>query len=84
MELKIPLFVFCACLISVFSDKLLVKWIPSSDMKSIVFGLLIGLAIFSVQKSRAARIKISIPFGVFVIVAGFAITIVSAVYTVQI
>ncbi len=77
MKLRIPLYCVCACLLTIFSDKLLIHWIHNSIMKSILYGLLVGFSFFLIEKSGAANRQRSKPIGIFMILVSFSLIVFS-------
>lgn len=77
MKLRIPLYFFFSCLITIFSDKFLIDWIHSHYIKSIIYGLLIGFSFFLIEKSGAAIKQVSIFIGILLILISFALIIIS-------
>ncbi|SFE62870.1 hypothetical protein SAMN05216378_3783 [Paenibacillus catalpae] len=65
MKLRIPLYFTCACMISLFSNTLIEKWVP--DLKPLIFGILLGLSFFVVEKSGKSNKQVSKPLSILII-----------------
>ncbi|GLX69667.1 hypothetical protein MU1_40120 [Paenibacillus glycanilyticus] len=75
MKLRMPLFFFSVYIIYSFNDKLLLKWLHNSGLRTLIYGLLLFVAFFIIEKSGAANKKVSLPIGIFVMILGFLLII---------
>ncbi|SDX07056.1 hypothetical protein SAMN05518855_1008151 [Paenibacillus sp. CF384] len=80
MKLRIPLYLAATCLISIFADRYVLNWVGSADVKSIIFGLLVGVAFLVLEKSRLAGKCVSIPSGIVIIMLSLVVRLLSNHY----
>ncbi|SFT08590.1 hypothetical protein [Paenibacillus sp. BC26] len=80
MKLRFPLYVASTCLLSIFADKYILQWVGIADVKSIIFGLIVGVAFLIIEKSGLAVKRISVTLGIAMIVMGFAVSILANHY----
>jgi hypothetical protein len=70
MKLRFPLYFLSICLLSIFSDQFIIKWVPNLYMKSIIFGLGVGFAFYIIGKSGLSAKRISTPLGILISILG--------------
>lgn len=70
MKLRFPLYFISICLLSIFSDEFLIRWVPNLYMKSIIFALSVAIAFYMIGKSGLSAKRIGTPLGILIFILG--------------